>query len=142
MTDQTNEPQDIWAMSSDAATEKLTQIAKDYAASTGQAPQQPSTPTVDDLLKAQAAAADAQDAAGLSDYLAGVGLPASEQAGREVLAWAQGGTIDATMQRQARERLDALGRNPEFVRNLLQGGSQELRMLTIANTMINAEAKP
>ncbi|WP_145927570.1 hypothetical protein [Bradyrhizobium neotropicale] len=123
------------------ATEKLAAMAKDYLANAGQIPQQPSTQTVEQMLEQQAKDDDARDATGLSDYLAGVGLPASEQAGREVLAWAQGGTIDATMQRQARERLDALGRNPEFVRNLLQGGSQELRMLTIANTMINAEAK-
>jgi hypothetical protein len=130
---------DAWSMPPEAATEKLAQLTKDFAVANGQAPPPSSTPTVEDLLAAQEAAADARDAAGLTAFLTETSLPAGDPVGDDVMRYAnQAQTITPELRAAVEAKIASWGKDREFMRRLFDGSAEEKRLLTIASAMLTA----
>lgn len=127
---------DALSMTSEQASAKLAEMAKEFAAASATgftAPQ----PTVEQLAAEQRAAAEKRDAATVLDHLIKAGLsPEISEAGLEVKEFIEGKrSITPQLRAAVDAKVESWKRDVEFRTKLLNGDPEAGRLLAIASAM-------
>jgi hypothetical protein len=100
------------------------------------------TPTVEQIVAEQQAAADKREAGALNSHFDGFGLSATDPTGAEVREFATGTrSITPALRAEVEGKMEAWARDKEFQKRLLDGGQEEARLLAIYSAMITAPVK-
>ena len=100
------------------------------------------TPTVEQLVAEQQAAAATREAGLLTDHFNAVGLSATDPTGAEVREFASGTrSITPALRAQVEGKLESWKRDKEFQKRLLDGGQEEAKLLSIYSAMMSAPVK-